>query len=190
MTLRSAECSSGRWRPRATRFAASADGSARPGRDRAPRARPGDPRRRDARDGRPLGLPTASRQGLATPILLLTARDAIADRVAGLDAGADDYLVKPFAPPELAARVRALTRRHAARRSPTRISPSTRRRGSRRARGTAIELTARESELLELLLRNARGRRIPRAGDRGGLAGWRRRERRRPLRRLPPPQAG
>lgn len=47
-------------------------------------------------------------KGIAVPILLLTARDAVSDRVAGLDAGADDYLVKPFAPEELSARVRAL----------------------------------------------------------------------------------
>src|SRR3989442_1067938 len=50
-------------------------------------------------------------KGLALPILLLTARDAVADRVEGLDAGADDYLVKPFATEELLARVRALQRR-------------------------------------------------------------------------------
>ncbi len=53
----------------------------------------------------------ARAKGLAVPILLLTARDAVADRVAGLDAGADDYVVKPFAPEELLARVRALLRR-------------------------------------------------------------------------------
>src|SRR5919202_2203846 len=52
-------------------------------------------------------------KGLAVPILLLTARDAVPDRVAGLDAGADDYLVKPFAIDELTARVRALARRAA-----------------------------------------------------------------------------
>src|SRR6516162_4664564 len=51
------------------------------------------------------------RAGLGLPVLLLTARDAVSDRVAGLDAGADDYLVKPFAPQELLARVRALLRR-------------------------------------------------------------------------------
>ena len=50
-------------------------------------------------------------KGLPTPILMLTARDAVADRVAGLEAGADDYLVKPFAIEELIARLRALTRR-------------------------------------------------------------------------------
>src|SRR5436305_816725 len=60
-------------------------------------------------------------KGLAVPILLLTARDAVADRVAGLDAGADDYLVKPFATDELLARVRALLRRG---RAPQQLSAS------------------------------------------------------------------
>ncbi|MGI8801105.1 MAG: response regulator transcription factor [Solirubrobacteraceae bacterium] len=95
-------------------------------------------------------------KGIATPILLLTARDAIADRVAGLDAGADDYLVKPFAPDELAARVRALTRRHGATVlafEDLALDPETR---IATRRGAAIELTARETQLLELLLRNAR----------------------------------
>jgi two-component system response regulator MprA len=95
-------------------------------------------------------------KGIVTPILLLTARDAVADRVAGLDAGADDYLVKPFAPTELAARVRALTRRHG---TPPlayedlALDPETR---IATRRGEPVELTAREAELLELLLRNAR----------------------------------
>ena len=60
------------------------------------------------------GLAVARRlraKGVSVPILMLTARDAVADRVAGLDAGADDYLVKPFATEELLARVRALLRR-------------------------------------------------------------------------------
>jgi DNA-binding response OmpR family regulator len=56
-------------------------------------------------------LKTLRREGLATPVLLLTARDEVSDRVAGLDAGADDYLGKPFAVAELRARVRALLRR-------------------------------------------------------------------------------
>ena len=64
-------------------------------------------------------------RGAATPVLLLTARDAVEDRVRGLETGADDYLVKPFATPELVARIRALARRHAA--------PAT-----RRARGPRI----------------------------------------------------
>jgi two-component system, OmpR family, response regulator MprA len=95
-------------------------------------------------------------KGIVAPILLLTARDAIADRVAGLDAGADDYLVKPFAPTELAARVRALTRRHGLPQlayEDLSLNPETR---IATRRGESIELTARETELLELLLRNAR----------------------------------
>jgi two-component system response regulator MprA len=97
-------------------------------------------------------------KGFAFPILLLTARDAVPDRVAGLDAGADDYLVKPFAAEELAARVRALLRRG---RGPenvlvhgdvmldleTRVAS----RG-----GRSLALSVRESELLELFLRNPR----------------------------------
>jgi len=96
--------------------------------------------------------------GLQTPILMLTAKDAIPDRVAGLDAGADDYLVKPFAFEELLARVRALSRRKAPIESEAPITfaditlnPSTRiaRRGERN-----IELTAKEYELLELFMRH------------------------------------
>ena len=56
-------------------------------------------------------LSTLRKRGVRIPVLMLTAKDAIEDRVAGLDAGADDYLVKPFAFPELLARVRALLRR-------------------------------------------------------------------------------
>jgi two-component system, OmpR family, response regulator MprA len=95
-----------------------------------------------------------------TPVLMLTARDAVGDRVAGLDAGADDYLVKPFALDELNARVRALLRR---------AGPSAADEerllgyrdlqldlGSCRARrgGRDVELTRTEQRLLELLLRN------------------------------------
>ena len=64
-------------------------------------------------------------KGLAVPILLLTARDALHERVEGLDAGADDYLVKPFEVEELTARIRALMRRNQARRSRTPTSCST-----------------------------------------------------------------
>jgi two-component system response regulator MprA len=97
--------------------------------------------------------------GDTTPILMLTARAAVNDRVAGLDAGADDYLVKPFALEELLARIRALLRRAAPgedevlRFSDLSLDPGTRevKRGDR-----LIELTRTEFLLLELLLRNAR----------------------------------
>jgi two-component system response regulator MprA len=95
-------------------------------------------------------------RGLALPILLLTARDGVADRVSGLDAGADDYLVKPFAAEELLARVRALHRRG---RDPVDLlayGDLILEVGSRRAQrgGRPLELSAREADLLELLLRN------------------------------------
>ena len=98
-------------------------------------------------------------KGLAVPILLLTARDAVAERVMGLDAGADDYLVKPFEVDELTARVRALLRRNqppgdqlAFADVVLDVETVTGRRG-----GRDLDLTRREAELLELLLRNARG---------------------------------
>jgi two-component system, OmpR family, response regulator MprA len=99
-------------------------------------------------------------RGDRTPVLMLTARDAVSDRVAGLDAGADDYLVKPFALEELLARVRALLRRAApgADRRPLRfgdlvLDPLAHevRRGER-----VIELTRTEFSLLELFLRHPR----------------------------------
>jgi two-component system response regulator MprA len=97
------------------------------------------------------------RRGLATPILMLTARDAIDDRVAGLQAGADDYLVKPFAIAELIARLRALIRR--GKQSDGLLSYAdlvldTAGRTVTRGKRT-IELTGRESALLELLLRES-----------------------------------
>ena len=63
-------------------------------------------------------LPASARQAEPPAVLILTARDRLSDRVRGLDAGADDYLVKPFDLPELAARLRALARRRVGRRSP------------------------------------------------------------------------
>jgi two-component system response regulator MprA len=106
------------------------------------------------------GLTVARRlrgKGLPTPILMLTARDAVPDRVAGLEAGADDYLVKPFAVQELIARLRALTRRGGDGLSGTLRSygdlsfDSATRRALRG--GREIELTGREAALLDLLLR-------------------------------------
>jgi two-component system response regulator MprA len=102
------------------------------------------------------GLAVARRlraKGVSVPILMLTARDAVGDRVAGLDAGADDYLVKPFATEELLARVRALLRRglEAPLLSFADISLDT---GSRLLvrGGRTVELTQREAALMELLL--------------------------------------
>lgn len=108
------------------------------------------------RDG--LEILTALRKvGFETPVLILTARDAVADRVQGLDSGADDYLVKPFAFPELLARIRLLLRRGRSEQalrlklSNLEMDLVTRRvtRG-----GELLELTSREYELLEYLLRN------------------------------------
>ncbi|MCJ7627732.1 MAG: response regulator transcription factor [Longimicrobiales bacterium] len=96
-------------------------------------------------------------RGVTTPILLCTARDAVEDRVRGLDAGADDYLVKPFAFQELLARLRALTRRSAT------FQPETMEMGGLwvdlRSRlvqrdGRDISLSGREWDLLEFFLRN------------------------------------
>jgi DNA-binding response OmpR family regulator len=108
------------------------------------------------RDGLEI-LKALRQRGLKTPVLVLTARDALEDRVAGLDSGADDYLVKPFAFAELLARTRALVRRG-------RVSDAPRlqladldmdlvtRKVTRG--GRPVELTVREFELLEYLLRH------------------------------------
>jgi DNA-binding response OmpR family regulator len=107
------------------------------------------------RDGLQI-LTTLRTKGVKTPVLVLTARDTLQDRVAGLDSGADDYLVKPFAFAELLARIRALLRRGRAADSPRlavgdlRMDLITRKvtRG-----GQPVELTVREFELLEYLMR-------------------------------------
>jgi DNA-binding response OmpR family regulator len=98
-------------------------------------------------------------KGCQTPILLLTARDAIEDRVTGLDSGADDYLVKPFALQELLARVRALLRRpEGSSRSPIlrvgsiELDPSTR---EVRRDSVEVVLTNKEYQLLEYLMRHS-----------------------------------
>ena len=96
-------------------------------------------------------------RGVKTPVLVLTARDSVEDRVAGLDSGADDYLVKPFAFAELLARVRALARRGRATED-TRLALGglevdlITRKVTRE--GRALQLTVREFELLEYLLRH------------------------------------
>ena len=95
-------------------------------------------------------------RGNRTPILLLTARHEVGDRVAGLDAGADDYLVKPFAVDELLARVRALLRRYESATSPTVISlgdlmMDTSRREAKRG-NKVLDLTNTEFDLLHILL--------------------------------------
>ncbi|MCC6521226.1 MAG: response regulator transcription factor [Polyangiaceae bacterium] len=99
------------------------------------------------------------RLGLPTRLLMLTARDAVDDRVAGLDAGADDYVVKPFALSELHARVRALLRREgeAPGGAVLRVDDLVLDRGRREARRgeRRVELTSREFALLEHLMRNA-----------------------------------
>src|SRR6185312_15951971 len=111
------------------------------------------------------------------PILVLTARDEVGDRVAGLDAGADDYLTKPFALEELRARLRALLRRTTVEETDDTAAISyedleldpvahTARRGDR-----PIELTRTEFALLELLLRNA-GRPLPRETIMDRVWGW------------------
>jgi DNA-binding response OmpR family regulator len=112
-----------------------------------------------------LGLPRADgltvlralrSRGDAVPVLVATARDAVGDRVAGLDAGADDYIVKPYDTDELLARVRALLRRSAARGDPlithngVELNPATR---EANFNGQALSLTPREWALLEPMLR-------------------------------------
>jgi len=101
---------------------------------------------------------TLRSQGITAPILMLTARDAIADRVAGLDAGADDYLVKPFAFGELAARVRSLLRRDAGRTTAVlrvgELELHTARHIARRAERD-LDLTAKEFALLRYFMTHA-----------------------------------
>jgi len=102
-------------------------------------------------------LTTIRQHGFKTPVLMLTARDAIEDRVRGLDTGADDYLVKPFAFPELLARIRALSRRGGPETSPrlriADLEVDAVGRSVTRA-GQLLDLTPREFELLEYLVRH------------------------------------
>lgn len=102
-------------------------------------------------------LSTLRKRGMATPVLVLTARDAVEDRVQGLDSGADDYLVKPFAFPELSARIRALLRRgrsdQVVRLKLKDLEMDLVARKVKRA-NRDVELTVREFELLEYLLKH------------------------------------
>ncbi len=119
-------------------------------------------------------LASARNQGLVLPVLILTARDAPEDVVAGLDAGADDYLVKPADLREIAARLRALIRRAAGRAVPrlswrdVELEPSSHKAWKG---GEPVELSGREFELAELMLRHA-GMVLSRAQIEQRLYGW------------------
>ena len=120
-------------------------------------------------------LNRARNRGQTMPILILTARDATGDKVSGLDAGADDYLVKPIDLDELTARIRALTRRSAGRAAPLlvhgelAVDPAAH---VVTLSGQAVELYSREFSLLQLLLENA-GRVLTRTQLEQSLYGWR-----------------
>jgi len=130
-----------------------------------------------------LGLPGKSgldllahwrRQHNAVPVLIITARDSVADRVQGLDSGADDYLVKPFDLDELAARLRALLRRRSGRATPViENGPLTLDPASHEVRldGAAINLSAREFGVLHALLENP-GVPLSRSQIEDRLYGW------------------
>ena len=130
-----------------------------------------------------LGLPRKSgldllthlrRTGVSVPVLVITARDSVADRVKGLDAGADDYLVKPFDLDELSARIRALTRRHGGRASPRiehgelTLDPATH---EVTLAGKSVNLSAREFSLLHALLEKP-GVPLSRAQLEDRIYGW------------------
>jgi two-component system response regulator QseB len=119
-------------------------------------------------------LRTLRDRGQTLPVLIITARDAVSDRVAGLDAGGDDYLIKPFDLEELAARIRALLRRKAGRSSPAVahldvvLDPATHRVTQQ---GNDVSLSPREFALLELLLERP-GAILSRAQIEERLYGW------------------
>ncbi|EXI72965.1 MAG TPA: response regulator [Candidatus Accumulibacter phosphatis] len=130
-----------------------------------------------------LGLPGASgldllaslrRAANAIPVLVITARDSVADRIRGLDTGADDYLVKPFDLDELSARIRAVLRRHAGRAAPLlvvgdlQLNPATH---ELTQNGQPVLLSAREFALLQALLERP-GTPLSRADLEERLYGW------------------
>ena len=130
-----------------------------------------------------LGLPKQSgltllrkerRRGITTPVLILTARDAVSDRVAGLDAGADDYLLKPFALEELEARMRALLRRKGGNADPiieygkTVLNPATK---EIEFKGKKLLLSAREYALMYALMESP-GKVVSRGQLEETLYGW------------------
>lgn len=130
-----------------------------------------------------LGLPDRSgkevlrglrERGNEVPVLIATARDAVADRIAGLDAGADDYIVKPFELDELIARLRAVLRRHVGRGSPLvehgplTLDPATR---TLRLNARPVDLSAREFAVLEALMRRP-GTVVSRAALEEAVYGW------------------
>ena len=119
-------------------------------------------------------LAAMRRRGDRRPVLILTARDAVADRVAGLDAGADDYLVKPFALDELAARIRAVARRHGGRAEPVLVHGDIELRPATRevsVQGRPVPLSPREFALLEALITHA-GAVLSRSQLEQKLYGW------------------
>ncbi len=120
-------------------------------------------------------LQRARCRGNTMPVLVLTARDATGDKIAGLDAGADDYLVKPIDLDELSARIRALLRRSAGRAAPMlSVGPIMLDPAAHRVTlaGELVELAGREFALLQLLLENA-GRVLTRSQIEQSLYGWR-----------------
>jgi two-component system response regulator QseB len=119
-------------------------------------------------------LKSLRKGGSDTPVLLVTARDAISDRVSGLDAGADDYIVKPFDLDELAARIRAVVRRRSGRADPLiRAGEVTLDTASHRVtvKGREVALSARELALLEALLER-RGAILSRSQLEEKIYGW------------------
>ena len=119
-------------------------------------------------------LREARRRGDSTPVIIVTARDEVRDRVAGLDAGADDYIVKPFDLDEVSARMRSVARRRAGRGDPCiehrgiRLNPVTR---AVEHRGAAVPLSAHEYAVLEALLQRP-GAVLSRAQLEDRVYGW------------------